>query len=342
MIIEVFLLFFSLGLILLCAEFFTNAVEYIGTKLSLSQAVVGNLIAAVGTALPETIIPIVAIIFHKGKGGEEIGIGAIIGAPFMLITMGMFLVGSGILCGNLLKTRKYVLPVEKNIFIKDMKFFLFSFGLAVLCAKIFPENKMLHYVVGFILLINYAFYVISTFKTTSAKMQSKQELYLLKIFNFFKFPTVLMKFGIFWGIFQTVLSLLIMVKGAHIFVGSLKKIALTLGFDPLLFALIVAPVATELPEKFNSFLWSLRGKDILAVGNITGAMVFQSTFPVTIGLWFTSWKISSFALISCYMALLLALVYAFLICVYKKIPLPMLLLSGILYIVYGILVFFNI
>jgi Ca2+/Na+ antiporter len=63
-----------------------------------------------------------------------------------------------------------------------------------------------------------------------------------------------------------------------------------LGVEPLIISLVLAPFATELPEKANSFFWMRDGKDSLALGNITGAMVFQSTLPVSIGLGFTAWS----------------------------------------------------
>ncbi|MEA2676834.1 MAG: cation:H+ antiporter, partial [Chloroflexota bacterium] len=52
----------------------------------------------------------------------------------------------------------------------------------------------------------------------------------------------------------------------------------------ILIALVLAPIATELPEKFNSLIWVRNGKDTLAMGNITGAMVFQSCIPTIIGI----------------------------------------------------------
>ena len=40
------------------------------------------------------------------------------------------------------------------------------------------------------------------------------------------------------------------------------------------------------------------GKDALALGNITGAMVFQSMIPVGIGLIFTDWDLGGNAVLS--------------------------------------------
>jgi cation:H+ antiporter len=89
-----------------------------------------------------------------------------------------------------------------------------------------------------------------------------------------------------------------MVGGAHLFVEELLNVAETIGVEAIVLSLILAPLATELPEKVNSFFWVRDGKDSLALGNITGAMVFQSTIPVGIGLLFTDWDLSGNAAVS--------------------------------------------
>jgi cation:H+ antiporter len=88
---------------------------------------------------------------------------------------------------------------------------------------------------------------------------------------------------------QVALALGLIVLGAYVFVEATQKISLLVGFSPLVFALVIAPVATELPEKFNSVIWIRQGKDTLSLGNISGAMVFQSTIPVTLGILLTDW-----------------------------------------------------
>ncbi len=99
-------------------------------------------------------------------------------------------------------------------------------------------------------------------------------------------------------VIQLLVGLGAMVGGAHLFVEELLHIAESLGVEAVVLALILAPLATELPEKVNSFFWVREGKDSLALGNITGAMVFQSTIPVGIGLIFTDWELSGNAALS--------------------------------------------
>jgi len=83
------LLLLMLIVILIAAEVFTNALEHLGEKLKISEGVTGSLFAAVGTALPETMVPLLAIFAGTQNAhiNEEIGVGAILGAPLMLSTL---------------------------------------------------------------------------------------------------------------------------------------------------------------------------------------------------------------------------------------------------------------
>ncbi|HEY8134490.1 MAG TPA: hypothetical protein VIF08_00500, partial [Candidatus Limnocylindrales bacterium] len=83
---------------------------------------------------------------------------------------------------------------------------------------------------------------------------------------------------------QVLVALAMIIGGAVIFVDAVEHIATDLQLPAILISLVVAPIATELPEKFNSLIWVRNGKDTLAMGNITGAMVFQSCIPTTIGV----------------------------------------------------------
>src|SRR4030042_1977729 len=83
----------SLAIILISCEVFTNGIEWLGLRLGLAETATGSILAAVGTAMPETIIPLIAIFLGTAEQGEEIGEGAILGAPFMLGTLAMFIGG---------------------------------------------------------------------------------------------------------------------------------------------------------------------------------------------------------------------------------------------------------
>jgi cation:H+ antiporter len=92
-------------------------------------------------------------------------------------------------------------------------------------------------------------------------------------------------------ILQILVALAAIIFGADLFVRQLTSLSAAAGVPALVISLLITPIATELPEKFNSVMWMRQKKDTLALGNITGAMAFQSTFPVAIGMAFTQWRL---------------------------------------------------
>ncbi len=88
---------------------------------------------------------------------------------------------------------------------------------------------------------------------------------------------------------QLILGLALLIVGAKGFISGVEEAAAWLGISTLLLSLLIIPIATELPEKVNSILWVRKGKDTLAFGNITGALVFQGTLLPAIGIMLTPW-----------------------------------------------------
>ena len=137
---------------------------------------------------------------------------------------------------------------------------------------------------------------------------------------------------------QVAFALVLIVGGARLFVSTISVLADRLGVSHLVFALLVAPLATELPEKFNSVIWIRRRKDTLALGNMTGAMVFQSSFPVSVGLLLTPWHLAHEALVAACIALAAGSVLWFTLRVRHRFSAPLLLLQGGFYAVYVVYV----
>jgi len=154
----------SLVAILAAAVLFTNAVEILGERLGLGQGAVGSVLAAVGTALPETMIPVVALLAaaFTGEGSEsasEIGIGAILEAPFLLTTLAMFVTGAGILGYQRRRRNGANVVVDERVISHDMLFFMVFFTIAA-AAGIVPLPFFLKIVVAIVLVGAYAVYTI--------------------------------------------------------------------------------------------------------------------------------------------------------------------------------------
>jgi cation:H+ antiporter len=279
---SILLLVVSLAVILLGCELFVNSIEWFGRKLRLGEGAVGSVLAAVGTALPETIIPLIAIFSGSSETGHDIGIGAILGAPFMLSTLALFVCGVSVVVFALRGKRPIKVSFNRVIMRRDLGFFLVAYAVAVAAglAPIGPGR----YAVAVLLLVAYAIYVKRTLKTEGDLSGETRTLY---------FQRKAAQPHLRRVVLQIIVALAAIVFGARLFVGELTGIAEKLGVPALVISLLITPVATELPEKFNSVMWMRHKKDTLALGNITGAMVFQSTFPVAIGMAFTSWELWS-------------------------------------------------
>ncbi|HEX5700862.1 MAG TPA: hypothetical protein VFX77_09450, partial [Rubrobacter sp.] len=158
----------ALAAILGAAILFTNAVEIMGDRLNLGAGAVGSLLAAVGTALPETMIPLVAIfgalILGSGSAAAgEIGIGAILGAPFLLATLALFIVGTA---GIGYKGRRETgseITADRQTAIPDLVFFLVCFVPAA-AAGILSLPLPLKIGLAVALLVAYVLYVVRTVK----------------------------------------------------------------------------------------------------------------------------------------------------------------------------------
>ena len=112
-------------MVLAGALLFTNAVEWAGHKLKLGEGAVGSVLAAVGTAMPETLIAIVALLGVE-KGSEDVAIGAIVGAPFLLATLAMGLVGLFAYLYRDKREQGVALVVHRPTLERDLTFFLAS------------------------------------------------------------------------------------------------------------------------------------------------------------------------------------------------------------------------
>jgi cation:H+ antiporter len=262
----------ALVMIVIAAELFTNAVEWAGFRLKLASGATGSLLAAVGTALPETVVPVVALIGGQ-PSAASVATGAVLGSPFLLLGVGVGITGLAVLL-----RRDKSLRISPGQARRDLGLFIGAFGV-VLLALLVPAPARV--VLGVGLLAAYAAYVVATLRGGAPSEDMPEPLHMVRR----RRPPPA------WAVVaQLVLAVAMLIVGSDLFVRALNDAAAALHANPLILALIVVPLATELPEMFNSVLWVRSGDDGLAFGNVAGAAVFQACVLGFVGLTFTPWS----------------------------------------------------
>jgi cation:H+ antiporter len=280
------LLLVSLLIILLGAEAFTNALEHLGQRLKISEGVTGSIFAAVGTALPETMVPIVAVVGNQegSEVGHEVGVGAILGAPLMLSTLTFFLMA--IFAGTKRGWRGILQP-ELTGLKRDLNWFLVAFSIAAIAIFVPHEGRIARAFMALLLVLTYLVYIMLTIRASARLVahghgtKADHPLYLRRVGLPENMPIIVL---------QLFIGFAFIIVGADGFVHGVESLSEWIGLSVLVLSLLIIPVATELPEKVNSILWIRRGRDTLAFGNITGAMVFQGSLLPAIGIMLTPWE----------------------------------------------------
>ena len=270
----------SAGAIYFACEYFVNGVEWFGQKLKLGATATGTVLAAFGTALPESAVTFVAVIFGKTPEARDIGVGAALGGPLVLATIAYAVVGVALWYNRRqLQRTDRIIRVDHQRLACDQSWFLAIFVVKVgLGLVVFALKPLL----GVLFLAAYAVYVWREMRSDDSAPE-EEVLEPLKLRPTHAEPALR------WVVTQTVASLVVIAAASRLFVSQLEAIGTAFALPPHLVALVLSPVATELPETINALIWVRQGKERLALANISGAMMIQATIPSSLALFATPW-----------------------------------------------------
>lgn len=310
--------------IYLACEWFVNAVEWLGVRLKVGRLAVGTILAAAGTALPESVVTLVAVLFGSPEHGNDIAVGAAMGGPLVVgtiaygVTGGMLIwrrthnpsqpntqatnqaraqarmpvmAGSGAGAGSEVAGPPPANPADKRDLAgvdtgrlaRDQTWFLAIFTVKVSLGLVAFAIK------PWLGLAFFAVYILYFVKemTGTGDQASADDLEPLKLQPARAVPTTLAVTA------QILVTLTVIFGASQLFVQQLEWAGPALGLPALVVALLLSPIATELPEIMNAIIWVRQGKTQLALANISGAMMIQATVPSGIGILFTAWKFDS-------------------------------------------------
>ncbi|MGW8473424.1 sodium:calcium antiporter [Streptomyces sp. NPDC055898] len=328
--------------IYLACEWFVNAVEWLGERLNVGKMAVGTILAAFGTALPESVVTLVAVTTGATEEARNIGVGAAMGGPLALATVAYGVTG-GMLLLKRRKERSLVLATtgrpadgpdgvealgdEKDMkrLAKDQKWFLPIFIVKVALGLVAFAFKP---ALGLLFFGAYAVYFWREIRSGDDG-EEDEELDPLKLQPQAATPAT-------WAVVvQTLATLVVIFFASQLFVKQLDAIGPMLGLSAAVTALLLSPIATELPEIMNAIIWVRQGKTKLALANISGAMMIQATVPSGLGLLFTSWKFDG-ALLWAGLITMAAIVYLLVTMRAHKLTLGRLAVAALFYVVFGL------
>jgi cation:H+ antiporter len=280
LIVNVVLLLGSAIVIFFACEFFVNGVEWLGRKLSVGRTATGTILAAFGTALPESVVTFVAVAFGKTNAQRELGIGAALGGPLVLSTIAYATVGMTLFLSGRHLMRTVAVREQFLRLSRDQGWFLTIFIVKLALGLVaFAFKPWL----GILFLAAYAVYFWREMSRDESG-ESKEELEPLIIARKLSGEPPLSLSAL-----QTIIALVVIFGASRLFVSQLDALGPVLGMKPQLLALLLSPIATELPETMNAIIWVRQGKHRLALANISGAMMIQATVPTAFGLFWTPW-----------------------------------------------------
>jgi len=330
---ELLLLAAALVLIVAGARLFTNGVEWVGQGLGLAEGAVGSVLAAVGTAAPESVVPLIAILFGSSRFSNEVGVGAILGAPFMLASLGIALNGAAVAYYHWRGRRGGTVTADRQVVQRDLRFFLIVFALAILAS--FTPSYYVKAVLALGLLAAYALFVRTALRPQTVTVRETEEAPLAGGMEpLLLAPLPRLPPGIWLSLAQAVFGLAVIVGGAKLFSETIAELSLALGVSAFVLSVIITPAATELPEVFNSVLWMGMRKDTLALGNVTGAMVFQSSVIPVVGILLTPWRLDALHLASAALAYLAVLLTYGAFSLRRPVTPAFLVLNGVFYVAF--------
>lgn len=266
-------------LIYFSCELFVNGIEWTGVRFNIAKNAVGTVLAAFGTALPESVVTFIAVVFGANARQKDIGVGAALGGPLVLSTIAYAVVGLSLVVFSRKRARGQALDLRDSKLGRDQMWFLSIFIFKVALGFFVFTGKAL---TGFLFLAAYAFYFYTEMKPggDTGKGESLEPL---------RFRPRVHRPETGWIVFQTLFSLLLIALGSQIFVHYLESLSTLIGVPSHIVALFLSPIATELPEILNAVIWVRQGKERLALANISGAMMIQATVPSALGILFTPW-----------------------------------------------------
>jgi len=238
----------SMGVLIWGADLLIDQSERIAIKFRIPEFIIGATLIALGTSLPEMAASMVA----SANGQSALAISNVIGSNILNITL--------VLATVFLISKK--ISPDRDFFAKDSMWAL----VPVLVFILMILDGIISRFDAFLLLLLMGAYLLFLLRDAQGVPQEILEHPL---------PTEDFQ----WGrtIFMLLGGFILVIVGAHFTVESATAIAKSFGISEWIIGIVMVSLGTSLPELVVSVSAAIKGKVDMAIGNIIGSNMANTT-----------------------------------------------------------------
>ena len=253
------ILFFCFGLALLIwgADMLVDGASKLALRLRISELVIGLVIVAYGTSMPEFVVSLSASL----KGASDIAIANVVGSNIFNL---LFILGiAGII---------FPMAVNKSIIQVDLPTSVLGALIllgAGLLAPMASSPLAISWGEGLLMLIVFIIYM--SYVVIMAMKDRKQSV-----------GTETKHINVWWAIALIIVGLICLVFGGNLLVDNAIELAEYWGMSEKFIGITIVAMGTSLPELATSVVAAVKRKDDIAIANVVGSNVFNILFIIPI------------------------------------------------------------
>ena len=271
MTLPIIFLLISLVVILFGANMLVDGSSALARRFGMSDVTVGLTVVAFGTSTPELAISIVSAL----DGATSLTVGNVVGSNIFNI---LAIIG--------LTAVVRPLSVEKTVMSQQMPLmFLSAVVLLMLGNSRILDGSPTNLITrtsGLFLILLFALFMVFTVRTAKTDRHEDSDL-TAGTHAPMRTDTTIKPLPLWKQIVWIVAGLAGLVWGGDKFVESSSALASQLGMSEALIGLTIVALGTSLPELAASIVAAVKGNPGLAVGNVIGSNIFNSTLVLGAG-----------------------------------------------------------
>jgi cation:H+ antiporter len=240
----------AMGALIFGADFVVNQSERIALRFNISEFIIGSTLIALGTSLPEMAASMAASFDNK----PEIAIANAVGSNIMNITL---------VLGVIFLISKPFNP-KRDFFAKDSIWALMPI-LVFLLMSIDGEIGKFDATLLFVLMFAYLLFLLQ-----DAQSEEVEEVDQSLRKNFSWLNSIALLF----------VGFMLVVVGASFAIDSASNIASSFGVSQWIIGVLIIAFGTSLPELIVSVTAVIKGKTGMAIGNIIGSNLANTTMVI--------------------------------------------------------------